>query len=153
MAAENVSSGNFLLNVLVVNVVILTMLLRLNKFGFGSITNLSNPEARTPFSVEGASGFTAWRSIRFWHTVWIRVMVIIFRCLFLLLPFNSHHPWKLVSLVSWLNCLILVADQCGSSSQNLVRQTIDLLFYLSALLHIPHAVSHGFHFYILLWLI
>ena len=52
---------------------------------------------------------------------------------------------SLVVVVSWLNYLILAIDWWGSSTQHLVRLTIDPNLDSSTLFHIHHAASHGFY--------
>ena len=60
---------------------------------------------------------------------------------------NRRHRYRWVTVVSWLNYLILAVDQWVSFTQQLVNRAVGPTLDLSALLHIHHAASYGFCWY------
>ena len=70
---------------------------------------------------------------------------------FFSLSMDATLTW--VAVVSWLNNLILDVSLWGSHAQYLVNCVVDRHLDSSALLHIYHAVSLGFHCYTFVWLV
>ena len=71
-------------------------------------------------------------------------IIVIFRLLYFCLT-NRRHPERWVTVVPWLNYLILAVDLWRSSTQHQVTRTADPTLDSSALLHIHYGASHGFY--------
>ena len=90
----------------------LNVVLLLSNFVFdlSSGTDFSNTESSNPISTECTHCWPAWRAMWFRHLV---IMEIFLRLHFFLT--NRRHPYRWVAVVSWLNYLILIIHQSGSS--------------------------------------
>ena len=73
--------------------------------------------------------------------IWPRVMVIRWLYFYLI---NKRNPYRWVSVVYWLNYLILAVDLRGSTMQHQVKRAVGLRLGFSCLHNIHHAASHGF---------
>ena len=146
-AADVVSTGcrPILFKVLTSNVTICSGLLPLSNFCLCCVLQL-----QLIFKHWGESSnlsrthlwFSAWRAMRFGHTMWVKV-IITFRWLYFNL-INRWLPYGRVAVVSWLNHLILAVDLWGISSQYQVKRVVNPTMGSSALLHNHNATSHVF---------
>ena len=57
---------------------------------------------------------------------------------------NRRHPYGWEAVVFWLKYLTRAVDLRSSSTQDLVRLTVDVILNSLVLLHIHYAASHGF---------
>ena len=108
------------------------MFLHLDNFGLGlgSVADFSNTGARTLTSVECDSCLPAWRDIQFKLESWRSFL----SCFFYLI--NRHHPYRWVTVVTWLNYLILTVDLWGSSIKHLLKNCWPKLW-----IHLPYFTS------------
>ena len=85
-----------------------------SKLGLDSISDFLNSGAWAP--TECASCLPMGRSVQFGS-------MVIFCWLFFVI--NKHHSSRWISIVSWLNCLILFIDLWSFSAQHLVKCAVN----------------------------